>query len=115
MEKPTLFKGLVLLFSLTVFMYQSMIALHKLFNPPIVETSEVLDINDIELPNIFICHKDLMDWNKITEYGYYSFQEMLLGFGNDMFGFGAKNNASFWEMVDDVMKFDIKDKDCLYG
>ena len=56
-----------------------------------------------------------MDWNKITEYGCYSFKEMLLGFGNDIFGFGVKNNVSFWEMVDEVMKFDIKSKDCLYG
>ena len=92
-------KGLTLFFSLVMFCYQMQIAVDKLLNPSLVDSTKNIKITDIDPPLITFCPHD--QWNYTQE--EYSYMPDLLkgsygGFWSENIGWGAQLNMSFKQM-----------------
>ena len=98
-------KYFILTFSVCMFCYQAHIAISKLMNPSVVDSTDMLNIADTQLPLITVCARN--QWNKtsLLNKGYYNIIEFLGGFSgldeNELvFAWGAQHNISY----DDLLK-----------
>ena len=109
-------KFLLLAFSIFMFIYQASVAVMKLMNPSIVDSTEKFDIADIEPPLITIC--PLGQWNDsmLEQFGYSSDIHFLRGYGKlkEKFGWGAQHNLTFEELARKVLNYDLSKPD-MYG
>ena len=61
--------------STIIFLYQCLIALNKLNYPPVVDSTQILDVKDVDLPLLTLCPKleNQFDAAKMVELGYSSY------------------------------------------
>ena len=78
-SKSNVIELLVLAFSLCMFCYQTQIAIKKWIYPPIVDSTDVYNIADAELPVITICAKNQFDQHSMRDFGYTSTTSLLGG------------------------------------
>ena len=100
---------LVLAFSICMFCYQTQIAIQRWIYPPIVDSNDVYNIADAELPVITICAKNQFDQHSMRDFGYNSTTSLLGGIdarNPQVFSWGALDNLSFFEVVDEIQFFD---------
>ena len=107
------FKFLILGFSSFMFTYQTLVAIQKLMSPPVVDSTERLNIKDIDTPLITICPLNQWNTSKVKEFGYEDDFYLLMGFanGSTFIGWGAQHNLSFEELFQKVQNFKISDPD----
>ena len=108
------FKMLILVFSFLMFTWQASVAVGKLMDPPVVDSTERLNMADIEPPLITICHLEQWNKTKLEQYGYGDVIELLQDFSNrndepTLVGWGAKHNLTFEELMDKVTDFHPED------
>ena len=84
-------------------------AIIKLQHPPIVETSEVVALTDIELPVMYVCANNPFNETKVQQYGFKRIEDMLIG--------RRKNNTTvtygfegFWDIINDVLIYNISEE-----
>ena len=101
-------KWIILAFSLIMFFYQAQIAVKKLLNPPVVDSTDILNIADIDPPLITICQKDQFSHQTWGKMGYFRINELLLGNDakNNITAWGSQYNMTFEEIVDEIVDFD---------
>ena len=101
-------KWLILAFSLIMFFYQAQIAVNKYQNPPVVDSTDLINIEDIEPPVITICPIDQFKSRKFKEMGYFSYNSFLLGLDskNNVTAWGAQYNMTFEEMIEEIEDLD---------
>ena len=104
-------KFLILGVSSFMFTYQTLVAIQKLMNPPVVDSTERLNIKDIDTPLITICPLNQWNTSKVKEFGYEDEFYLLMGFanGSTFIGWGAQQNLSFEELFQKVQNFNISD------
>ena len=104
-------KCFILLFSLLMFIYQTVVAIQKLTNPPVVDSTERYNIGDMDSLLITIC--PLNQWNvtKLNQFGYEDEYSLLAGLSRDsrLLGWGAQHNLSFPELLERVNNFHLTD------
>ena len=71
------FKWLILFFSVFMFCFQTQVAIQNLLDPPVIESSKIHNIADIEPPLITICPFE--QWDNINSTGYAGRREFLVG------------------------------------
>ena len=98
-------KRLILLLSFIMFFYQAQIAVNNLRNPPVVDTTETLNIGDVDPPLITICPLNQFNQAKIKEFGYNNLDSVLIGYSykNQQIGWGAQYNLTFEEFIDKML------------
>ena len=103
-------KPSILVFSILMFIYQAQIAVTKLQNPPVVDSTNVDSIEEKQLPLITICAEEQWIWDKIGE--QYStnrgFKDLLIGnlTNTNQTAWGAQLNMTFDEMIEQMQKLD---------
>ena len=101
------FKFLILSFSTFMFTYQASVAVYKLMDPPIVDSTERLSITDMDSILITLCPLD--QWNKTRLYNldYDGEEDLMVGQDpyDSFIGWGSKQNLSFEELVQSVQNF----------
>ena len=99
-------KWLILLISFIMFYIQAQIAVNSLRNPPIVDSTETLNIADVDPPLITFCPLNQFNETKLREFGYYENSGILMGYHNDeQFAWGAQYNLTFDELIDEVLTY----------
>jgi hypothetical protein len=92
-----------------MFIYQTVVAIQNLTNPPVVDSTERFNIEDTDSLLITIC--PLNQWNstKLNEFGYEDEYTLLAGFSRDsrLLGWGAQHNLSFPELLEKVNNFHL--------
>ena len=89
-----------------MFIWQASVAVSKLMDPPVVDSTERLKIDEIEPLLITIC--PLGQWKKkmIQEYGFDNLDFFIMGLDNDstlnFIGWGSQHNLTFEELVSKV-------------
>ena len=73
------FRMLILVFSFLMFIWQASIAVSKLMDPPVVDSTERLNMANIEPPLITICHLEQWNITKLKHYGYHEVTPLLNG------------------------------------
>ena len=63
-------KKLILVFSTAMFIYQASVAIGKLVNPPIIDSTQRLSITNIDPPLITICPLNQINSTKFIQFGY---------------------------------------------
>ena len=104
-----LLKGLILAISFSMFCYQAHIAICKLIDPPVVDSTDVFNIADIEAPLITICPMDQFNRSKLANFGYDGTNSLLTGYSmlyGSKLGWGAQHNLSFEELLKEVQDVD---------
>ena len=101
MNRAKLFKLLVILISLTMFVFQMNISLENLFNPPIIVSEKRLQLSEIKPPMITICPLNQVDETKLKRYGFLDYHEFLMG--NNMNPF---NPTNFWKVFEQILTYD---------
>ena len=110
------FRMLILAISLSMFLWQAYVAISKLMDPPVVDSTERLNMADIEPLLITIC--PLEQWNKtmIKQYGYGHLKDLLRGYQDSTIendfepifvGWGAKQNLTYGELIQKVLNFNL--------
>ena len=100
---------LILVFSFFMFCYQAQIAINKYLNPPVIDSTEILNFEDSEPPLITVCPSNRIDEAKVTEFGYFSSTRMFMGIidsgkSKGMIGWGTQLNLTFDQMIAEVME-----------
>ena len=111
-------KFLLLAFSIFMFIYQASVAVMKLMNPSVVDSTEKFDIADIEPPLITICPRE--QWNKtmLKQFGYSSNFNFWFGYDKSvgsLVGWGAQHNLTFEELVGKVLNYHLSNDDMMFG
>ena len=103
------FKKLILVISSTMFIYQASIAIEKLLNPPVIDSTQRFSISNIETPLITICPLNQYNYTKLQQFGYEDEIHFILGLGpNNLFvGWGKQHNLSFEELFQHVENFNL--------
>ena len=70
---------LFLVFSLFMFVWQAKVAIDKLVNPPVVDSTERLNMTDIEPLLITICPHGQWSYTKLKEFGYEDNFNLFMG------------------------------------
>ena len=106
-------KFLILGFSSFMFTYQTLVAIQKLMDPPVVDSTQRLKIKDIDNLLITVCPLNQWNTSKVMEFGYEDELYLLMGFSNEstFVGWGAQHNLSFEELFQKVQNFNISDPD----
>ena len=114
------FKGFILAVSFTMFFYQAKIAVEKLIDPPVIDSTEILNIEDIQPPLITIC--PLNQWNetKLKKIGYYNKQDFLSGtYDYDhihgLISWAPKPNMTYEKQIRDLLKFTKENPDIFFN
>ena len=71
---------LILVFSFIMFFYQVQIAVNQLRNPPIIDSTEILNIADVDPPLITVCPLNQFNKTKMKEFGYRNLNSVLSGY-----------------------------------
>ena len=98
-------KWLILLISFIMFYIQAQIAVNSLRNPPSVDSTETLNIADVDPPLITFCPLKQFNKTAMEEFGYkYGKDSFLSGedFKNNVFAWGAQYNLTFEELFDEM-------------
>ena len=71
-----------MIISTFMIIYQVTHATRKLISPPVVDSTEVLDISDVDLPLITVCPSTtyINSTNMLKEYGYYDYTTIMEGY-----------------------------------
>ena len=96
---------LILVFSFIMFCYQVQIAVNNLRNPPVVDSTETLNISDVDPPLITVCPLNQFNKTKMKEFGYGNLNSVLIGYSykNKQIGWGAQYNLTFEEFIDKML------------
>ena len=112
METHKFLNIVVVIASTAMFLFQVIIAIGKLQNPPILDSSEIIDITEIELPVIYICPNASFTKEKTKEHGYDDIYKLLAGIsssedhtGSQKITFKGKNDTTFWQMMEDMSPY----------
>ena len=105
---------MILVISFLMFIWQTSVAVGKLMNPPVVDSTVRLTMADIEPPLVTICHLEQWNNTKLQQYGYGDVIDLLQDFSYrsdapTLVGWGAKHNLTFEELVDKVTDFHPRD------
>ena len=99
-----------------MFIWQASVAIGKLLDPPVVDSTERLNTADIEPLLITIC--PLGQWNKtmLNQNDYRDDLDLLKGYSKtgDFVGWGAHLNLTFEELVGKVTNFNLTNSK-IYG
>ena len=106
------FRMLILVFSFLMFIWQASVAISNLLNPPVVDSTERLDIGDIDPPLITICpleqwwKEQLQYFNYDTAYHLFEGFEYTLadGYQKKFVGWGANHKLTFEQYVPNFVK-----------
>ena len=103
-------KWIILACALIMFFYQAKIAVNKLLNPPVVDSTEIISIAEVDPPLITICPKYQIS-SEISEalaLGIPFKRDLLLGTGtkNNITGWGIHYNMTFDEWVEKIVDLD---------
>ena len=105
-------KWLILSFSLFMFCYQTQVAITNLINPPVVDTTEILNIADIFPPLITICPQDQWNTTTLKEFGYNADKIFfLLGlFGSDqrVLSWAPQENMTYQQQIEALLEVNEK-------
>ena len=103
------FRMLILVFSIFMFIWQVSVAITNLMDPPVVDSTERLNIDDIDLPLITICpleqwrEQKLRFWNYSSELdlyeGFDSTMDLVNGYQKKFVGWGAQHNLTTEEYI----------------
>lgn len=99
-------KTIVFCFSFAMFCIQFKISIDKLLIPPLVDVSEEISIDTIDMPIITVCPTNQINSTKFQEYGYIKNELML--YGNARYNsitymsWGAHLNKTFSQLLDDL-------------
>ena len=101
-------KWIILAFSLIMFFYQAQISVNKYRNPPVVDTTDLLNIADIESPLITICPIGQLNPFRLKKMGYDYSESLLLGLDskNNVTAWGAQYNMTFDGMIEEIEDLD---------
>ena len=107
-DKKKVLKWVILSFSFFMFCYQAEIAIRKLMSPPVIDSTDIHSLADIQLPLITICAKKQWNKTKLLKFGYYNEIEFLAGYGgldkeDYVFAWGAQHNISYDELLDGIL------------
>ena len=102
------FKGFILAVSFTMFFYQAKIAVEKMIDPPVIDSTVILNIEDIQPPLITIC--PLNQWNetKLRKIGYYNKNYFLSGtydYDHGLISWAPKPNMTYEQQIGDLLKY----------
>ena len=103
-------KLFILAFSSCMFTYQTLVAIQKLTSPPVVDSTERLNIEDVDSLMVTICPLNQWNISKLNEFGYEDELYLLLGFANaskTFVGWGAQHNLTFEELFQKVNNFNL--------
>ena len=64
------FKKLILVFLTAMFIFQASVAIGKLINPPVIDSTQRLSITTIDAPLITICPLNQINYTKFNQFGY---------------------------------------------
>ena len=103
MNWAKIFRILVILISLAMFVLQINISLENLFNPPIIVSEKRLQLSEIKPPMITICPLNQVDETKLKSYGFGSYHDFLMG---TMKPINPMNPTSFWKVFDQILTYD---------
>ena len=103
------FRMLILVFSILMFIWQVSVAVTNLMDPPVVDSTERLNIDDTDLPLITICpldqwrddklqHREYLDEFSLFE-GYVSTFDLVNGYQKKFVGWGAQHNLTTEEYI----------------
>ena len=103
-------KLFILAFSSCMFTYQTLITIHNLRSPPVVDSTERLNIEDVDSLMVTICPLNQWNISKLKEFGYEDEFYLLLGFANEskaFVGSGAQHNLTFEQLFQKVKNFNL--------
>ena len=108
MNVPKAIRMLILVISFLMFIWQASVALSNLMDPPVVDSTEKLNIHDIDPQLITICPLDQFNLNKLNQFGYKSPEDFLMGndVNKEFIGWGAHLNLTFVEMLEEIKNYD---------
>ena len=74
-------------------------------DPPIVDSTETLNIEDVDPPLITVCPLNQFNMTKMNEFGYNNLESVLIGYSykNKQIGWGAQYNLIFEEFIDKML------------
>ena len=108
-------KGIILFFSFVMLCYQMHIAVDKLVNPSLVDSTKNLNFTEITPPLITFCPVD--QW-KYTDTGYVDMKTVMKGsyggFFPENIGWGAQLNMTFDQMRKQLLKVDGQNIEIYY-
>ena len=101
-------KMFIVTFSSIMFIYQTSVAVMKLINPPVVDSTTTLSTADVDLL-VTICPLDQWNRSKINELGYSSARKLMFGIGGKQkfIGWGAQHNLTFEDLVLMTQNFNL--------
>ena len=101
-------KQIILAFSSIMFFYQAQIAVNKFLNPPVVDSTDLLNIADIDPPLITICPKYQIFSKMTSSINQDDLPDLLLGKGikNNITDWGVHLNMTFEEWVEEIVDLD---------
>ena len=88
-----------------MFCYQAKIAVYNLIDPPLVDSTQMYNIELVEKPLITICATRQYNFEKFKEFGYRTIvNEFLNGkLKNKKIAWGAQNSTSFEELLNQIL------------
>ena len=87
-----------------MFIYQLQEAITNLIDPPVVEVTEHLKINTVELPMITVCPTNQFNDSVWTQFGYENYVELLRGVAL-VDGRKLSKNKTFWNIIDEALVY----------
>ena len=91
----------MLLFTSAMFIWQTSNSIKKLQDPPVIDTTEILSIDDIDLPVITFCSSQSWNETALERYGYGGSLGFMVGsFWDNEIAWGAQWNMTFRELLD---------------
>ena len=101
-------KKLILVFSSAMFIYQASVAIRKLMNPPVIESTQRFSIANIDAPLITICPLNQYNYTKFKQLGYEDEVSFMLGRDDYESGlFVGWDNLTFNQIVPHVINFNL--------
>jgi hypothetical protein len=101
-----------------MFIWQASVAISNLMDPPVVDSTERLNIGDIDMIVITICplkqwkEDKLRYWRYRIDFnlfqGYEHIFDIVNGYQKKFVGWGAKRNLTFDELVPNLIKYRLK-------
>ena len=97
-------RWMILAFSFFMFCHQSQVALNKLVDPPVVDSTEIRNVVDTEPPLMTICPLNQFNQTRISELGYKNYFHLLTGYDSEkgIISWGAQHNLSFEELINEA-------------
>ena len=101
-------KWLILLVSFIMFYIQVQIAFYSLRNPPVIDSTETLNIADVDPPLITVCPLNQFNGTAMMlKYGYgFGLDRVLFGDDDkkDVYAWGTQYNLTFDKLIDNMLR-----------